>query len=115
MSKPKSGNKVLLPFLFNFFALNGPLFLQSYKWNGFEALIDDYSLTGKVRLPLRASTLQVAGGFYDIPIKLVLMEDMEKFSNANLLKNNVLATPTMSYNNWAVHVIVGWADMLPFN
>lgn len=40
-------------------------------------------------------------------------EDMEEFSNANLLKNNVLTTPNMSYQNWAVHVTVGWADMLP--
>lgn len=40
-------------------------------------------------------------------------EDMEEFSNANLLKNNVLSTPNMAYQNWSVHVTVGWADMLP--
>lgn len=40
-------------------------------------------------------------------------EDKEEFSNANLLKNTVLKTPKMSYLNWAVHITVGWADMLP--
>lgn len=41
------------------------------------------------------------------------LEDMEEFSTAKLLKNNVLLTPDMSYQNWAVHVTIGWADMLP--
>lgn len=40
-------------------------------------------------------------------------EDAEEFSTAKLLKNSVLKTPSMSYENWAVHVTVGWADMLP--
>lgn len=40
-------------------------------------------------------------------------EDSEEFSSANLLKNTVLKTPKMSYQNWAVHITVGWADMLP--
>lgn len=40
-------------------------------------------------------------------------EDTEEFTNANLLKNTVLKTPRMSYQNWAVHITVGWADMLP--
>lgn len=40
-------------------------------------------------------------------------DDVEELSSANLLKNNVLKTPKMSYQNWAVHITVGWADMLP--
>ena len=40
-------------------------------------------------------------------------EDKEELSSANLLKNTVLKTPKMSYQNWAVHITVGWADMLP--
>lgn len=40
-------------------------------------------------------------------------EDREEFSNANLLKNTVVTAPKMTYQNWAVHVTVGWADMLP--
>lgn len=40
-------------------------------------------------------------------------EDTEEFSYANLLKNTVLKTPKMSYQNWGVHITVGWADMLP--
>lgn len=40
-------------------------------------------------------------------------EDAEEFTTANLLKNTVLKTPKMSYQNWAVHITVGWADMLP--
>jgi len=41
------------------------------------------------------------------------MEDREEFSSANLLKNTVLRTPKMSYENWRVHITIGWADMLP--
>eukprot|EP00171_Calliarthron_tuberculosum_P011315 IDg11315t1 len=40
-------------------------------------------------------------------------EDREEFSSATLLKNTVLRAPKMSYENWAVHITIGWADMLP--
>lgn len=40
-------------------------------------------------------------------------EDTEEFTSATLLKNTILKAPTMSYRNWAIHIAVGWADMLP--
>jgi C2 domain len=40
-------------------------------------------------------------------------EDTEEFTSATLLKNTILRAPTMSYKNWAIHITVGWADMLP--
>jgi C2 domain len=40
-------------------------------------------------------------------------EDTEEFTSATLLKNTILRAPTMSYQNWAIHITVGWADMLP--
>lgn len=40
-------------------------------------------------------------------------EDTEELSAGNLLKSSVLKTPKISYQNWAVHITVGWADMLP--
>eukprot|EP00178_Gracilaria_changii_P012106 TRINITY_DN3416_c0_g1_i1.p1 TRINITY_DN3416_c0_g1~~TRINITY_DN3416_c0_g1_i1.p1 ORF type:complete len:2205 (-),score=427.39 TRINITY_DN3416_c0_g1_i1:774-6683(-) len=41
------------------------------------------------------------------------IEDTEELSSGNLLKSSVLKTPKISYQNWAVHITVGWADMLP--
>lgn len=41
------------------------------------------------------------------------LEDTEEFTSATLLKNTILREPTMSYKNWAVHITIGWADMLP--
>lgn len=41
------------------------------------------------------------------------MEDTEEFTAATLLKNTIIKAPPMSYQNWAVHITVGWADMLP--
>lgn len=40
-------------------------------------------------------------------------EDTEEFTSATLLKNTILKEPSMSYQNWAIHISVGWADMLP--
>lgn len=40
-------------------------------------------------------------------------EDTEEFTSATLLKNTILRAPKMSYKNWAIHITVGWADMLP--
>lgn len=41
------------------------------------------------------------------------LEDTEEFTSATLLKNTILRAPSMSYQNWAVHITIGWADMLP--
>ncbi|PXF42756.1 Dysferlin [Gracilariopsis chorda] len=40
-------------------------------------------------------------------------EDTEELSAGNLLKRSVLKTPKISYQDWALHITIGWADMLP--
>lgn len=40
-------------------------------------------------------------------------EDPDERTNASLLKNALITAPVMDYNTFAVHVCVGWADMLP--
>jgi len=40
-------------------------------------------------------------------------EDPDERTNASLLKNALITPPVMEYKTFAVHVCVGWADMLP--
>ncbi|PXF42859.1 Dysferlin [Gracilariopsis chorda] len=39
--------------------------------------------------------------------------DTEELSAGNLLKSNVLKTLKISYQDWAVHITIVWANMLP--
>ncbi|GAB0494220.1 hypothetical protein MMPV_005511 [Pyropia vietnamensis] len=40
-------------------------------------------------------------------------EDPDERTNASLLKNALITAPVMDYTTFAVHICVGWADMLP--
>ena len=112
--------------------------IQVMDWNRFSAprQIGVYTLDAKRMLELPGQELyrkwfalqdpkggRSPAGFIKMSITVVRpggsppqhddTEDKEEFSQARLLKNTVLRTPKMSYENWGVHITIGWADMLP--